>query len=90
MLLMAWGGEPLSQSQWQDNLSGVKKSHATIRELGVRHGDARRPNTLWNSELNRVLIIDFHKSELLKTQIGMPKRKNEMMENSLKRLRLTV
>jgi hypothetical protein len=45
---------------------------------------------LWNSELNRVLIIDFHKSKLLKTQTGMPKRKNELMENSPKRLRLTV
>jgi hypothetical protein len=90
MLLMAWGGEHLSQSQWQDKLSGVKKSHATIRELGVRHGDVRRPNTLWNSELNRVLIIDFHKSELLKTQTKMPRRKNELMESSAKRLRLTV
>ena len=90
MLLMAWGGEPLSQSQWQDKLSGVKKSHATIRELGVHHGDVRLPNTLWNSELNRVLIIDFHKSELLKTQTKIPKRKNELMENSPKRLCLTV
>lgn len=64
MLLMAWAGEPLTQPQWQDKLNAVKKSHAKIRELGVRHGDFRRPNTLWNSELNRVLIIDFHKSEL--------------------------
>jgi hypothetical protein len=90
MLLMAWGGESLSQSQWQDKLSGVKKSHAMIRELGVRHGDVQRSNTLWNSELNCVLIIDFHKSKLLKRQTGMPKRKNELMEKSPKRLRLTV
>jgi predicted Ser/Thr protein kinase len=90
MLLMAWGGEPLTRSQWQDKSSAVKKSHAIIRELGVRHGDVRRPNTLWNPELNRVLIIDFHKSELLKTQTRMPKRKSESLNNRGKRQRLLV
>jgi hypothetical protein len=90
MLLMAWAGEPLTQSQWGNERNAVKRSHAKIWELGVLHGDVRRPNTLWNSELNRVLIIDFHKSKLLKTQTGMSKRKNELMENSPKRLRLTV
>jgi hypothetical protein len=90
MLLMAWGGEPVTQSQWQDKFSAVKKSHAIIRELGVRHGDVRRPNTLWNPELNRVLIIDFHKSELLKTQIRMPKRTGGSLDNPRKRQRLLV
>jgi hypothetical protein len=87
MLLMAWGGEPLSQTQWQDKLKAVKKSHAKIRELGVRHGDVRRQNTLWNSELNRVLIIDFHKSELIKGQTKVLKRNGELMSNSSVRRR---
>jgi hypothetical protein len=90
MLLMAWGGEPLTQSQWQDKLKYVKKSHARIRELGVRHGDVRPPNTLWNSELNCVLIIDFHKSQLTKGRVGMSKRKSESMNNHMKRQRLLV
>jgi serine/threonine protein kinase len=90
MLLMAWGGEPLTVSQWQDKLKHVKKSRARIRELGVRHGDIRPPNTLWNSELNCVLIIDFHKSKLTKGQVGMSKRKSESMDNYAKRQRLLV
>jgi predicted Ser/Thr protein kinase len=90
MLLMAWAGEPLTRLQWENERTAVKRSIAKIFELGVIHGDVRRPNTLWNLELNRVLIIDFHKSKLLKTQIGMPKRRNKLMENSPKRLRLTV
>jgi predicted Ser/Thr protein kinase len=87
MLLMAWGGEPLSQTQWQDKLKAVKKSHAKIRELGVRHGNVRRQNSLWNSELNRVLIIDFHQSELIKGQTKVLKRNGELMSNSSVRRR---
>ena len=91
MLLMAWAGEPLTQLQWQDKLSGVKRSIAKIFELGVIHGDVRPENTLWNSELNRVLIIDFHKSELIKWQTGMLKRKSELMRSgSARRPRLTL
>lgn len=87
---MAWGGEPLTQSKWQDKFSAVKKSHAIIRKLGVRHGDVRPPNTLWNSELNRVLIIDFHKSQLTKSHTVAPKRKREIVDNPAKRSRLNV
>jgi hypothetical protein len=66
MLLIALEAEPLTQSQWQKKLHAVKKSHAKIRQLGVRHGDVRRPNILRNSELNHVLIIKFRKSESIK------------------------
>jgi hypothetical protein len=78
MLLMAWGGTPFTEPQWEDMSSttrkALKKSCAEIRRLGVRHGDVRPENVLWNSELNRVLLIDFHKSELIKTQAGSLKR----------------
>lgn len=78
MLLMAWGGYPLTESQWHDKSSAkraLKKSYAEIRKLGVRHGDIRRENSLWNSELNRVLLIDFEQSDLVKNQAGLLKRK---------------
>ncbi|KAI7288808.1 hypothetical protein KC340_g17889 [Hortaea werneckii] len=91
MLLMAWGGEPLTQSQWQDKRGAVKKSHARVRELGIRHGDVRRPNTLWNPELDRVLIIDFHKSELIKKETVKLKRKGEAIcGSSPRRPRVTL
>lgn len=47
MLLMAWGGEPLTRSQWEDDSKAkkeMKKSHVQIRQLGVSHGDVRRQN----------------------------------------------
>jgi serine/threonine protein kinase len=90
MLLIAWGGESLTVSQWQTKLHAVKRSLGNIHQLGVRHGDVRPPNTLWNPELNRVLIVDLHKSELLKTQTRMPKRTSASLEHPRKRQRLLV
>ncbi|KAI6857979.1 hypothetical protein KC338_g6570 [Hortaea werneckii] len=73
MLLMAWGGEPPTKLQWDECphvRKALKMSHAQIWKLGVRHGDLRRANVLWNEELNRLLIIDFHKSTLIKEQVS--------------------
>jgi hypothetical protein len=61
---------------WQDNLhvenvfvnpedpSEIRKSKKEIRTLGIVHKDLRRDNVLWNEELGRALIIDFHRSTL--------------------------
>ncbi|KAL4958636.1 uncharacterized protein BDV14DRAFT_186328, partial [Aspergillus stella-maris] len=35
-----------------------------IKALGILHGDLRSDNILWNKELKRALIIDFHGSTL--------------------------
>lgn len=94
MLLMSWGGEPLTQSQWQETSSTRKaamKSAHKIYRLGVRHGDLRRENILWNTELKRVLIIDFHKSELINKQTTMLKRKGSTVGSThVRRPRLGV
>lgn len=77
MLLMAWGGTPLTESQWHEKSSAktaMEKSYGEIRKLGVRHGDIRPQNSLWNSELNRVLLIDFERSDLVKNQVGLLKK----------------
>ncbi|KAF7590999.1 hypothetical protein BBP40_002141 [Aspergillus hancockii] len=42
---------------------GVVNPLKKIRSLGVLHQDLRPENMLWNAELGRILIIDFH-SEL--------------------------
>ncbi|KAI7340611.1 hypothetical protein KC315_g594 [Hortaea werneckii] len=79
MLLMAWGGEPPTKLQWDEcpNVrKALKTSHAQIWKLGVRHGDLRRGNVLWNEELSRMLIIDFHKSTLIKEQVSKLKRRS--------------
>lgn len=33
ILLMSWGGDPLTKSQWQTKLHAVKQSHSKIHEL---------------------------------------------------------
>ncbi|EDN04030.1 conserved hypothetical protein [Histoplasma mississippiense (nom. inval.)] len=53
-------------------------SKKEIRMLGVVHKDLRSANMLWNDELRRVLIIDFHRSDIdrrpMKKRVGSLKR----------------
>uniref|UniRef100_A0A093URC1 Reticulocyte-binding protein 2 like a n=1 Tax=Talaromyces marneffei PM1 TaxID=1077442 RepID=A0A093URC1_TALMA len=67
MLLMAWGGREMGTGE---RLTEISKSTALIRKLGVMHGDLRLQNMLWNDELGRVMIIDFHRSEIRRQLIG--------------------
>ena len=62
MLLMAWAGEPISTIK--EFRREIARSVKDIRSVGVIHQDLREDNLLWNAELNRVLIIDFHRSVL--------------------------
>ncbi|KAI2825401.1 hypothetical protein CBS147321_1049 [Aspergillus niger] len=62
MLIMAWGGEPIGHDQ--TFALEIARSKKEIYSLGVLHHDLRRDNILWNAELGRALIIDFHCSEL--------------------------
>ncbi|KAK9371496.1 uncharacterized protein V1513DRAFT_455583 [Lipomyces chichibuensis] len=70
MLLMSWGGEQANVVKdeaelWQE----IRRSEREIRQLGVQHGDLHDSNILWNSQLGRVQIIDFHRSKLVSPQI---------------------
>ncbi|QGA17632.1 hypothetical protein EYB26_005307 [Talaromyces marneffei] len=67
MLLMAWGGREMGTGE---RLTEISRSTALIRKLGVMHGDLRLQNMLWNDELGRVMIIDFHRSEIRRQLIG--------------------
>lgn len=62
MLLMGWGGEPITD--FDPVKDEYNRSVKDIRSLGVLHQDLRLPNLLWNAELGRVLIIDFHRCQL--------------------------
>ncbi|KAL4925722.1 uncharacterized protein BDV17DRAFT_271186 [Aspergillus undulatus] len=65
MLLMGWGGEDLSHSKSGKTLDyAISRSLKEIHSLGVIHQDLRPENILWNAELNRALIIDFHRCTL--------------------------
>ena len=43
---------------------GIHRSNKEIKALEIVHGDLWRDNILWNKELERALIIDFHRSAL--------------------------
>ncbi|KZF24821.1 hypothetical protein L228DRAFT_243546 [Xylona heveae TC161] len=94
MLLMAYAGESTSNLQHSRALTReLSRSRKEIRNLGVVHQDLRPDNILWNSELERILIIDFHRSELdlrlMKKPVGSLKRSLcNTQEQKVKRLRV--
>ncbi|GAB0136262.1 hypothetical protein EsDP_00004569 [Epichloe bromicola] len=66
MLVMGWGGESLEKiGEGSEIRAEIKRSVREIQRLGVIHGDLRRENMLWNTELRRILIIDFHRSKMI-------------------------
>ncbi|EDN10039.1 conserved hypothetical protein [Histoplasma mississippiense (nom. inval.)] len=79
MLLMGWAGESIENVKDKEVLSReISRSKKEIRMLGVVHKDLRSANMLWNDELRRVLIIDFHRSDIdrrpMKKRVGSLKR----------------
>ncbi|CAG8325322.1 unnamed protein product [Penicillium salamii] len=65
MLVMGWGGESTTSMELTPILlQEIHKSNREIKALGIIHEDLRRDNILWNEELGRALIIDFHRSTL--------------------------
>lgn len=69
MLLMGWGGKSPRKNELDLTFrKEIKRSVDEIRSLGVYHLDLRRENILWSPELQRALIIDFHRSKLVPRQ----------------------
>ncbi|ODM15754.1 hypothetical protein SI65_08988 [Aspergillus cristatus] len=73
MLLMGWGGNSISSIKnapscpefTEEELNHeISRSVKKIRSLRVLHEDLRPDNILWNTELRRALIIDFHWARL--------------------------
>ncbi|KAL4749043.1 hypothetical protein BDW72DRAFT_205080 [Aspergillus terricola var. indicus] len=66
MLIMAWAGEPIHEMEHDPMVAReIARSIHEIYSLGVSHGDLRSDNILWNTELGRAMIIDFHRSQLI-------------------------
>ncbi|KAL1992334.1 hypothetical protein VTN49DRAFT_4366 [Thermomyces lanuginosus] len=66
MLLMGWAGEKIRSVGANPDLSReIMRSKEQIKLCGVVHLDLRLENMLWNQELGRVLIIDFHLCKII-------------------------
>ncbi|KAK9323383.1 hypothetical protein V1517DRAFT_359983 [Lipomyces orientalis] len=69
MLLMSWAVEQANLVKDEKELCGeIRRSEHEIREQGVQREDLHWSNILWNSQVGRVQIIDFHRSKLLQPQ----------------------
>ena len=65
MLLMGWGGESVGHIPLDKAIQrAISQSVKEIRSLGIFHQDLRPENILWNTELQRALVIDFHRCTL--------------------------
>ncbi|KAJ5348587.1 uncharacterized protein N7506_001840 [Penicillium brevicompactum] len=81
MLLMGWGGESVGHTILEKTIrDAISRSVKEIRRCGVVHQDLRPDNILWNAELERALIIDFHLCTL-------DRRPQHRRSQALKRLR---
>ncbi|KUL81957.1 hypothetical protein ZTR_10980 [Talaromyces verruculosus] len=74
MLLMSWAGTSLRYNTWPEDVDIKKETDKTLQTLaqsGVRHGDIRQSNLVWNAERQRVMAIDLQQA----TIISVAKRK---------------
>ena len=73
MLVMGWGSTTTMElAPWlRQEIHRLSKE---IKALGIVHEDLRRDNILWNKELGRALIIDFHRSALRSQPISRGQR----------------
>ncbi|KAJ5335850.1 uncharacterized protein N7506_005786 [Penicillium brevicompactum] len=93
MLVMSWGGDSTATMELTPELlKHIHKSNKEIKALGIFHEDLRPDNVLWNEELKRALIIDFHRSTLRCRQIPKrPRAKRQLLRTEsgdAKRLRV--
>lgn len=72
LVLLSWGGE----EAWCCKLDPQRLQQETERtlqevaRLGIDQRDVRRSNLLWNSELQRVMLIDFEYGRMGRKALG--------------------
>ena len=92
MLVMGWVGEntvEMEMEPWLDQ--EIVRSTKEMTASGVIHDDLRGDNILWNKELGRALIIDFHRVTLRTRSLKRSRDKRKLSRSNSrasKRLRL--
>ncbi len=73
MLLMSWAGEQAQECSMssisRDMNEEINQAVTKMLECGVKHGDIRPPNVLWNPKSRKVMLVDFERSVFLKVPI---------------------
>ncbi|KAG6003408.1 hypothetical protein E4U21_002041 [Claviceps maximensis] len=80
LLVMGWGGERIDDFSDRLVWSEFQRSEREIRRLGVNHLDLEPQNVLWNEEVRRVLIIDFHHAKLIPPRLMKTRRRKRLVE----------
>ncbi|KAL8684829.1 MAG: hypothetical protein Q9224_006111, partial [Gallowayella concinna] len=62
MLLLSYGGQELPGEPDHEQDLQAQDFERALASVGVRHGDLRFPNMLWNQELQHLMFIDFERS----------------------------
>ncbi|PGH05471.1 hypothetical protein AJ79_06778 [Helicocarpus griseus UAMH5409] len=69
MMLMSWAGNSLHSEDHGPDVDIEAQKQQSIKELvaaGLVHYDLRRANMIWNQERQRVMVIDFDQSSILR------------------------
>lgn len=66
LMLMSWGGEMVDPATVPNLQEEEERSLKELRSEGVAHGDTRYANMLWNTEQQRVMLIDFDRACFLR------------------------
>lgn len=86
MMFLSYGGTCLIKLNKEHDRSGLvdqaRISIEAIHRLGVLHKDSFVRNMLWNPEVDRVMMIDFERSEIVKNRRAL----GEISSNRKRRL----
>ena len=65
---MSYSGRIIEESEMSRLQSQIQQTVSEVRQLGIDQYDIRWPNLLWNSELNRIMLIDFEGAKFFTRQ----------------------
>ncbi|KAK2744192.1 hypothetical protein FQN55_006876 [Onygenales sp. PD_40] len=77
MMFMSWAGQSLHSKDYGSDVNIEFQQQRSIEELaaaGLVHDDLRRANLVWNQERQRVMVIDFDQSSIIRSPRSRRKR----------------
>lgn len=67
-MLLSWAGEPVFEACDEGEMSSLSdsvfKAYSELHRVGIQHRDLDLANMTYNSELGRIMLVDFDKARL--------------------------